>query len=137
MADQATLQIPQDILKPLIDAKVHEALAGALGDQSGILRRVVEAVINVKVDSDGKVSHYTSSRDQTFIQWLVEDCLKKAVRKAIESELEKNQEIIKAALVTEFKKKNSPLIKQLVENMANGMTKAVADKYRMTIAIGD
>lgn len=137
MADQATLQIPQDILRPLIEAKVHESLAGALGDQSGILRRVVDAVINVKVDSEGKVDTYGSSRGYTFIQWLVEDCLKKAVRKAIESELEKHQEIIKAALIAEFRKKNSPLIKQLVEQMATGMTAAVANKYRFNVTVGE
>lgn len=132
MADQATLQIPQDVLKPIIEARVTEALAGALGPHSKVLEKVVAAVLSVRVNERGEKDTYGRSNSPTFLEWLLEDALKKCVRTVLEDEVMKHKEMIKAALTNEFKKKNSPIVKQLIESMAGAIT-GDSLKYRLNV----
>jgi len=133
--NSATLQLPKDLIESAIQQHVTLALANSLGDGSRILEQVVKRTLEQKVDSEGKPERYSSQGNATYIQWLVNDALRKAVHAAVIEELSKYQDRIREALAANLKQKNSPLLKQLVEAMTTGMIKASTDKWRLTVNV--
>jgi hypothetical protein len=114
-----TFQIPKEIINPIIQAHVNEAVIKALDGPQQIVTRAIANVLMTKVDSNGKHSTYGDARP--WIDWVIGDCIQKAARGAVEEFLTENKDKIKAELVAQLSKKNSPLVKQMVEGMVNGM----------------
>lgn len=137
--DSATVQIPQDIIEPIIQARVQAAVIAALdeGGAQKLIERAVSAVLTEKVGIDGKKPSYASSSDVPWLNWLMQDCLKRTVRKIIEDEIPKHEEAIRAYLVKELQRKNSPLLKQFVEGLIGKLTDPYNFKYNLTVAISD
>lgn len=134
MAEQATLQLPKDLIEAAINQNVQAAVCAALADKSQILQMAVGQVLTGKVDSEGKPCTYSSA--QPFIQWAVHASIKKAVQSVLEVELAKHHDAIRAEIARQITAKNSPLLKQLVEAMATGMVKATESKWTFSVNCG-
>lgn len=133
MADNATLQLPRDLIEGAINAHIQTALAAALGDKAKILETAVAQVLTAKVDSEGKPGR-GYGHDVEFIQWAVRDCVMKAVREALQQEITKHEAVIKKHIAEQLSRKNSPLLKQLVDTMTTGMVSAASDRWRLTVS---
>lgn len=131
--NETTLQVPKDVLEPIIQAHISAAVVAALGDRSKILADCVGKVLNMKVDTDGSESRYTGG--VPWVQWIMQDCIKKSARAAIEEFMAGHKDEIKAQIATELRKKNSPLAKQLIEGMVNGITSHDTLKYRLDVTV--
>jgi hypothetical protein len=132
MADNPTFQIPKDVIEPIIQAHVTAAVSAALLDKEKIIEQAVCQVLNRKVDSDGKASSYSYST--TWLQWAMNDCVANAVYKAISNDLDAHQERIRAYIVRELNKKNSPMLRDLVSGMLGALTSETVVKYRLTVS---
>lgn len=135
MADP-TFQIPKDVIEPIIQAHVASAVTAALGDRSAIVQAAVGKVLNTKVDSDGVVNRYDSYNSVPWIQWVMNDCVKKAARAAIEEALQIQAPTIKAMIAKELANKKSPLVKKLIEALA-GTLEESSLKYRLNVTVED
>lgn len=131
MPDVSTIQIPKDVLQPIIDAHVSKAIMEALGAQSQLVSAAVTATLTMKVGSDGKPSSYSS--DVTFLKWLVNSAIKEAVDKAVRAQLTDDMEHIKALVAKEMKNQRSPLTKQLIEGIAKAATDMGRARINVTI----
>jgi hypothetical protein len=129
MADP-TFQIPKDIIQPIIQASVNEAVLRALDGPSNVVSKAILAVINTMVDENGKPSSYNSSRP--WIDWVIGDCIKVAAKAAVLDALAKYQPQMQAELVKQLTGRRSPLIRQLAEAMATGIA-ASANTYRLHV----
>lgn len=129
-----TFQIPKDVIEPIIRAQVASAVATALGDRSSIIEAAVGSVLNAKVDSEGKPDKYGYDRSITWIQWLMNDCVRRATMDAIHAAMTGQREKIKAAITKELTNAKSPLIRKLVEAMADNLA---ADnlKYKINVTV--
>lgn len=126
----STLQIPQEVLQPIIDAHVAAAIATALGDRSRMIQEAVTAALNVKVDErDGKPSNY--STNVTFLQWLVRSSIRDAATQAVREHLALQMDEMKKLVAKEMKNQRSPLTKALIE----GVAKAAAESTRFNIRV--
>ena len=134
MTDNATVQIPNDVLTPIIEAKITEALSGALGNNAQLLRLAVEKVLTQKVDTDGKPSRGYGN-DVAFIDYITSNALREAVKVAVQEALTAQKEIVRAALLRELQRKNSPFVKQLVTGMIEGTFDASRIKYGVTVNV--
>lgn len=132
--ETASLQLPKDLIEGAIQREVSLAIAKALGDQANILDKVVQRVLTQKVDSSGKPSDY--SQNAEFIQWVVDQALREAVKKAINEEIGKYGEVIKKSIADQLAKKNSPLLKQLVEGMTTGIVSALGNSWSLNVTYG-
>ena len=129
-----TFQIPQDIINPIIQASVNEAVIRALDGPQNLVTSAILTVLQVQVDESGKPSHYSGARP--WIDWVIGDCIQKAARSAIEEHLAAHRDEIKAQLVAQLQKKNSPLVKQLVEGMVGAVTSDRVLQYGITVTYG-
>lgn len=117
MSENPTFQIPTDVIQPIIKAHVLTAVTGALSNHSVILNEIVSRILSQQVGDDGKPCSY---RGQQFIDYLVSTALREGVKAAVTEAIASHQETIRAAVLKELSKRNSPLVKQLVDGMVRG-----------------
>jgi hypothetical protein len=130
-----TLTVPRDVIEPVIQAHISAAVVAALGDRSAIVQDVVTRVLQEKVDDEGKASNY--NRSIPWLQWVMHKCVRDAAKAAIVEQLELQKDALKKALAAELAKKNSPLVRQLVEGMVGAMTHPDVLKYRIAVSFDD
>lgn len=110
-----TFQIPKDIINPIIQASVNEAVIRAMDGPNQLVTKAIAGILQMSVDGDGKPTGYNG---RPWIDWVIGDCVKKAARLAIEEFMTTQKDRIKLELTAQLAKKNSPLVRQLVEQMA-------------------
>jgi hypothetical protein len=135
MASDATLNVPKDVLEPIIQAQVAAAVLDALGPRKQVLEKAIAEMLTMKVDSNGQRSHYNSSNDTPWIMWALQDCIQKAAKEAITEYLAGHKDEMKAQIVSALSKRNSPLAKQLADRMVDAITQENFLNYRMNISI--
>lgn len=131
----ASLQIPKEMIESAIRTHVAAAIADAFGEKNAILNMAVGRVINQRVDSEGKPSTYSRDSDRPWIEWAIGETVRESVKSVLSEELAKQQDRIRAEISAQLQKKNSPLLKMLVESMANSITEIAGNRYRMTVNV--
>lgn len=132
---KSTLEIPNDVIEPIIQARVTAAVMEALGGYERIIETAVGRVLNQKVDDKGQPSNYTSSSSPSWLKWVMDDCVKKSAKAAVEKFFADNQSKIEEALIKELSKKNSPLLKQMVAAFMGGVVNTDRLKYRLEVSV--
>lgn len=133
MADNATIQIPKDLLEPAIQAQISKALIEAMSFKTDVLGALAEKMLLQKVDSDGRPSTYSNS--QTWVQWLTESMTKEAIRQAIMAQGEEFKANVRAAVEKELKKPNSKLVKEISEGAAMAVMGAANKTWSLKVEI--
>lgn len=131
-----TLNIPQDVINPIIQANISAAILAAMGDGSKVMANAIASVLSTKVDpNSGNLSNYNSSNTVPWIDWMLGQAVRESAKTAIIEYLAGQQEEVKKHLAAELGKKNSPLAKSLVEAMAKGMADQNALRYQISVAV--
>ena len=130
MADP-TFKIPKDIINPIIQAHVNEALLRALDGPDKIVTAAILQCLNISVDDQGKPTTY---RGVPWIEWVIGESVRNAAKAAIVEQLAKHGDKLKATLARQMSMKNSPMVKQLVEGMVGAMTTPDTLKWRINVS---
>lgn len=79
--EKSTIEIPNDIIQPIVEAKVQAAMIEALGGYERLVETAVAQVLNQKVDpTNGQPERYSNSQNPTWFKWAMNDCVKRAAR---------------------------------------------------------
>ena len=132
MADP-TFQIPREVIEPIVQAQVSAAVIAALGSQADLIASAVGRVLNQKVDSEGKSGGYGA--DTSWVQWMMNNCLRKACQKAIEEAMTVHQEKVRAAIVSQLTGARSKLLNELATSMVRGASAAVNSKWNFHVTL--
>ena len=130
----ATLNVPNDVIDPIIRAEVTKAIIAAMGNQGQILTQAITSILAMQVDSEGKPSSYSSDRSKSWLDWAVGTAVRSAAKEAIQEAMAQQKDAIKKEMVRQMQMKNSPLVRQFVEGMVNAATAPDVLKYRISIA---
>lgn len=130
-----TLQIPKDVIEPIIQAHVKKAVVDAFGGYQSLVEKAISQVMTMKVDRDGKHSGYSS--DVEWLTWAMRDCVQKAAKEAIQEYLGTNREKIKEQIARALRGRNSALARQLIEGMTKALTHENILKYHFTVTVAD
>ncbi len=84
MSDNATLQLPKDLIQAVISTEIQKSIAAALSNQKVFVDAVAKVLSN-KVDSDGRES--SSYHTVPFIEYAVTKAIKAAVIETLNSEI--------------------------------------------------
>lgn len=131
--DKSTIEIPNEVILPIVEAKVAAAVTEALGGYDRLIEVAVSQVLNQKVGDDGRPSTYSNA--VPWFKYVMRDCVQKSARAAIEDYFKDHGELIKKAITTELNKKNSPLVKQLVSTLIGSVVNADSLRYRMNVSV--
>jgi enolase len=99
--------------------------------------KVVNQILTMRVDYEGKKSTYDRDSDKTYLAWAVQDSVQKAVKEAIQTHIGMHAERIKIAIDAEMRKNKSPLVQNLINSMAEGIAKAAGNRYGITVVFKD
>ena len=133
----AAVNIPRDVIEPIVQAKVALAVAEALGGHQDLVALAVTAVLTAKVDSDGRVGNYANRDSLSYVQWIMRDCIRKTVSKVLQDEMPKHEHVIREHIIAQLQNKKSPLVKQLVEGMVKAVTSPNTLAYRLTVDVSE
>jgi hypothetical protein len=134
MSENATLNVPKDVLEPIVKAHITKAVIEALGiNGRTIVESAVEALLTMKVDSQGNRSRYDGRDDKMWIDWAVAEAAQKAAKAAIGEHFKANESAIKKAIVKELGKTGSPLAKSLADSLVTGAAKVLENSWRMNV----
>jgi hypothetical protein len=129
MADNATVAIPNDVIVPILQARIQAMIVEALGGQAQLIEAAVVAALGQKVDVDGKVSSYRN--DFTFLQVTANQFIRETAKGALKEYLEKQKPAIAARVVKELEKKHTALAAALVD----GLAKAIDTTYGFSLSV--
>ena len=125
------LSISQEVVMPIIEAKVSAALCEALSGSQNIVSNVVARVLSQKVDNEGKPSHYGSRDEVTYIQWLCGEAIRNAAKQAVKNYIDgANEKIVK-----EIEKAMSVKSHSIAVNLVNSFMSAVKENYRIKVDV--
>lgn len=108
-----TVGISQELVKTIVETHVKAAITEALGGGEQLINKVVTAIINQKVDKDGKVSSYSSENKYNWLDIV----LTKQI-----------QDLVVAEIKEQLLSMSSPIKKCIIKNLkTNEGAQAVAD----------
>lgn len=133
MAENATIQIPKDLLEPAIQAQISKALIDAMSLKTDVLGALAERMLTQKVDNEGKPTNSNYSGTQTWVQWLTENMTREAIKEAIKAQGEEFKSLVRAAVEKELKKPNSKLVKEISEGAALAVMQTANSGWRISV----
>lgn len=131
--EQTTINLPQELVKPIIEAKINEAILEGMKGSEHLINQAVVAILNQKVDSDGKMSRYSSENNVTLLRHLVTKAIRDAATEAVKSYVAEKQPEIRKAITAQLETKSmrDKFAKALIE----GTVDMFASSYRMNVNI--
>lgn len=133
MNDTASLQLPKDLVEASIEKALREAIAAQLVDQDRLIQKMAYEILNQKVDDSGKPSRYSYAKP--FLEWVCSETIRESIVEVFQEEIKSRKSILKEALNAELKKKNSPIVRSLMNATADGLIKATESKWKFQLQI--
>lgn len=97
----------------------REAIAGqltqAMAATPAMIQRIVSAALTQKVDSEGRPRNGYGS-DKTFVEWVCEDMIRKAVIDMMKARLEEMRPALEKAVAQEIKASAPAIAQALVKS---------------------
>lgn len=122
------ISMPQDLIKPIIEAKISAAICEHVGDPMLFITKIVGAALQTKVSSEGTVSNYSSDNRYTFLEVITQTAVRNAAKKCVEAWVVENQPLIEKSIVAELNRTKAAMAKVF----AAGMVSAVkCDGFRI------
>ncbi|MEI2271874.1 hypothetical protein OHD16_06940 [Sphingobacterium sp. ML3W] len=133
MSDLVSMQVSPEIIKPIVEAKIKDAIASALGGPDAIVEQVVKQVLTQKVSANGNVSSYSSDNKYTWIDAVVTS----QIREAVQTQIKEQMTVVNGVIQEEVKKflqskKGSSHIAQL---LCSSMANSIGNLYRTTVNV--
>jgi hypothetical protein len=115
--EQASVNIPKDLLEPIIRQHIAAGVVAAIGDPATLIRAVVERACKEKVNSEGKKSQFEYDNKYDFVEAIAGQAIRAATKKAVLAYVEEQRPAIEAAVVAHLKRSTSKFAKALVDGM--------------------
>lgn len=115
------LSIPKEVTQPIVAAKIQEAVLAALGGSDKIVAAVIHQICNTKVNSEGRVSQYSSDNKNNWLDFHVTEVIQKEVKAALVAQIQTNAEQIKEELVKQLQtRKGASKVAEALLSSFNG-----------------
>ena len=134
-SSNVSLTIGKEIVNPIVEAKVKEAVIAALGGSENVVEMVVNNIMNKKVSENGTVSNYSSENKFDWLDVIVKQKIQEAAKEEIvkiigESTSNIKDEIIR---VLQTKKGASNVAQALIDGLKGTLKNSWNSKIDVTI----
>ncbi len=133
MDGNVSLTISKEIVTPIVEAKVKEAILAALGGSDAVIRQVVDQIINQKVDTNGKISSYSSENKFSWIDVAVKDQIKRVAEEEIRTVIAESSSAIKDEIIKSLQSKKGA--SQVANVMLAALSKTLSSSYSSKIDV--
>ena len=135
MKDVATVNISNEVIKPIVDIHIKNAVIEAIGNKEAIIEQFVQEVFNKKVDHSGKVSNYSGDNKFSWFDVIVTNQIKECIKNEMQEQIIGISKEIKEALINQIKTKKgsnaiaSAMIAGLEGTLKNAWTSRIDIKF--------
>ena len=126
------VQITEDLVQPIIQAKIEAAIVSALADEKGLVEKTVAAALSQKVDSEGKVNSSDYQNKQTRVEYLSVQLVQQAAKDALARWVSENQKQIEKAMYEELSRKSQT--SKLVKAILAGLVDSTKSQWRFDVS---
>ncbi len=117
MAETATVNIPKDVLEPIVRSQVAAGIVEALGKPEQLISKVVAQALKQKVNSKGNVSNHDYENRHDLIELLATNGIHSVVRESLTKWVEEQRPAIEAQVKKALSRKESAFARALVEGL--------------------
>lgn len=133
MADTATVNIPKDVLEPVVRAQVAAGITEALGNPAVLIEKVVQHALGQKVDSRGNISKSNYDNRFDLVELMATKGIHDVVRQTLESWVDEQRPIIEDKVRKALSRKESTFAKALVDGLVKATKSTWAFKCNITM----
>jgi hypothetical protein len=130
---EVNVSIGQDLIKPIIEAKVQAAITQAVESEKDLVTKFIARSLEVRVDKNGKRNRYEYENKYTMLEYMCYETLKDCAREAIKSWVEDNKSEVRKALTAQLKTTRTTTA--LAKSIIDGMTNCVKSDWRMSVKV--
>jgi hypothetical protein len=129
MSEQALVNLTVDpqVIKPVIEQKVHAAILQALGGEELVMQtlsHLVAGVLNEKVDKEGNKPRYSGDAKYIWIQVLCRNALKDMIKRAVQDFIQSKEAILTKEIERQLASHKSEIAKAFVDSLAQATAKS-------------
>lgn len=125
------------ILEPAVgdcvQAHIESAIIAALGDSTELIKKIIQATLNQKVEDTGVRSLYPSSKSQTFLDYVCANAIRTATTAAVQRWVKEKTPEVEALVFSELESNTHSIAQQLCA----GFVKASTNHFRINVTVGD
>jgi hypothetical protein len=88
------------IAREAVSAKLTEAMIGS----EDMVRKIVVAAMEQKVNSNGQISQYRSDNNTSFVEWLAQDLMREATKAVLKDRVERLRPVLEVEIEKHLKK---------------------------------
>ncbi len=115
------LSINKDLVAPIIELKVKDAIMQSLGGSEEIVKKIIDQVFKQRVDQSGKISSYSSDNKYDWFDIVITNKVKEIVQAQMLIILADQTVQIKEALENQIKtKKGASMIASALMSCLDG-----------------
>ena len=122
MSEQATVNIPKDVLEPIVRAQVTAGILKAFGDPAKLIEAVVDKAMKQKVDDSGKVNSSDYYNKHDLLELLAKQEIHKIAHEMLREFVAQKRPMIEKAVKDAMSKKSGAFSKALVDGLANSVS---------------
>jgi len=130
MNGDVNIQINKDLIIPIIQSKIKGAMVEALGEEKNLIETVVDHILNLKVDEDGKVSNYSSSNQYKWIDIVLKKSIEETAREVFKEYLDENRDKIKLEIHKQLRTRKG--LAGFVNKLFDGVAEAVDSNWKFS-----
>jgi hypothetical protein len=119
MSEQASVNIPKDLLEPIIRQHIQAGVVAAVGDPAKLIETVIERMLKQKVNREGKVESNECYNRYDLIELVAQDAIHKAAKAAVEAYVNDQRPAIEAAVRKAIERKTGAFAKALVDGLVS------------------
>ena len=127
MKDNVEIKVGNDLIGPIVEAKIQAAIVEALSTETGLVERVVAAKLT------SKVRHPNHYEDVTFLDLVCEKVIGEAVEQAIREWASSHKEKLVAELTRQLSTKKHG--SRVVSAMLDGFVEATQSNWRLKVEL--
>jgi hypothetical protein len=136
-ANVATVNIPKDVIDPIVRAEISSAITRALGNHDHLVREAVRTVLDYRVDVNGRRSEYERNNTYSFIEVRCRTILETVVTEMLQEAILARSEDIRKEIHAQLSRKKSALVKSLADSFCEAATKNARYSIKLNVSFED
>ena len=120
-ANTVNVSVGQDLVAPIIQAKIEAAIVQQLGKEANLVERLVASALTQKVNSRGRVSDRCYENKHSFLALICEQAIHDAARQALEEYINENKPKIVDAMKKQLRASPAKMAKALIDGVSGSM----------------
>lgn len=129
----ATVNIPKDVLEPIVRQQVAAGIVSALGNPAKLIEGLVQLTFNQKVDSNGVVSRSDYENRYALVEVLARNAIREVVKQALAEWINEKTPEIRAEVEKALGRRKSAFAKALVDGLHESLRSSWSFKCNVNL----